>query len=158
MERKDSAASAVSALIVVVEGIVLRVIPIAFALVIVLAALAGAQSKTIWDGVYTDDQAKRGEAASKANCQACHGDRLSGDMGPGLAGAEFVGAWTGKPAFDLYEKIRTTMPQGNEGSLTAKEAADLVAYIFQLNKFPSGQTELGTEASALGQIQIQARD
>ena len=144
-------------MIVVVEGIVLRVIPIALALIVVLAAVAGAQSKTVWDGVYTEDQAKRGEAVSKANCQACHGDRLSGDMGPGLTGDEFLGGWNGKPAFDLYEKIRTTMPQGNEGSLTAKETADLAAYIFQLNRFPSGQIELPAEASELGHIQIQAK-
>ena len=134
----------------------LRVMHIALALLVV-AAVAVAQSRTVWDGVYTADQAKRGEAVSKASCQACHGDRLTGDMGPGLAGDEFLGGWNGKPAFDLYERIRTTMPQGNEGSLSAKETADLAAYIFQLNKFPTGQTELPAEASELGHIQIQAK-
>lgn len=121
-----------------------------------LTALLTAQiPKTVWDGVYSDDQARRGEAFSKANCQACHGERLSGDMGPPLAGGDFVGAWNGKPASDLFEKIRTTMPQGKEGSLTPKETADLLAYLFQLNKFPSGTAELGSDVSTLGQIQIQ---
>ena len=111
----------------------------------------------MWDGVYTEQQARRGEAVSKANCEACHGERLSGDMGPGLAGDEFAAGWNGKPASELFEKIRTTMPQGKEGSLNAKEAADLVAYIFQLNKFPAGPTELGPDAAQLGLIRIQPR-
>jgi len=126
-----------------------------FLLPVISFAHAQDAPKSAWDGVYTEDQAKRGEAGSKATCQACHGERLSGDMGPGLAGDDFLAAWSGKPAAELFDKIRTTMPQGNEGSLSAKEAADLVAYIFQLNKFPAGQTELGTDAALLGRILVQ---
>lgn len=94
---------------------------------------------------------------SKANCMACHGERLSGDMGPPLAGNDFLSGWNGKPASDLFDKIRTTMPQGKEGTLSANETADLVAYLFQLNKFPSGPVELGVETAALAQIQIQTQ-
>jgi len=120
-------------------------------------ALAQSTAQSVWDGVYTEAQAKLGEAVSKATCQACHGERLGGDMGPGLAGDEFVGGWDGKPAGELFDRIRTTMPQGNENSLTAKDTADLVAYIFQLNKFPPGQSELSPDATSLGHIRIQAR-
>ena len=117
--------------------------------------LAGQSTKSVWSGVYTGEQARRGQTIANSKCQACHGERLAGDMGPPLAGSDFMANWNGKLASDMFEKIRTTMPQGEEGTLSAKETADLLAYLFELNKFPNGATELGTDASTLGQIQIQ---
>src|SRR5438128_11575896 len=71
---------------------------------------AGA-SKTVWDGVYTTDQSKRGEGISNASCSACHGDKLVGtDIGPVLFGDSFLGNWSGSTAYDLFDKIRATMP------------------------------------------------
>jgi cytochrome c len=32
-----------------------------------------AAKMTVWDKVYTDDQAKRGEAVYAKSCAACHG-------------------------------------------------------------------------------------
>jgi mono/diheme cytochrome c family protein len=119
--------------------------------------LSAQSSRSVLDGVYTDEQARRGEAVSKSKCQACHGERLSGDMGPPLAGSDFLSGWNGKSASDLFDKIRKTMPQGEEGTLSAKDTADLVAYLFQLSKFPSGSVELGVESSALSQVQIQSQ-
>lgn len=121
------------------------------------AFLSAQTAKTVWDGVYTDEQARRGEAVSKSKCQFCHGERLSGDMGPPLAGSDFLSGWNGKPASELFDKIRTTMPQGEEGTLSATDTADLVAYLFQLSKIPSGSVELGTDASMLSQLQIQIK-
>ena len=37
-------------------------------------------SKTVWDGAYTDGQAKRGEAVYAAECSSCHGEDLSGQQ------------------------------------------------------------------------------
>lgn len=121
------------------------------------AVLTAQTARTVWDGAYTDDQARRGETVSKSKCQFCHGERLAGDMGPPLAGSDFLSGWNGKAASDLFDKIRKTMPQGEEGTLSAKDTADLVAYLFQLSKFPSGSVELGVESSALSQIQIQSQ-
>jgi mono/diheme cytochrome c family protein len=117
-----------------------------------LAAQAG---RAVWDGVYTEEQARRGEAVSKSKCQACHGERLGGDMGPPLAGADFGANWNGKPVSELFDKIRTTMPQGEEGTLSPNQTADLLAFLFQLNKFPGGPVELAADTSALAQIKIQ---
>jgi len=123
---------------------------------VLLPALLSAQpAKTVLDGVYTDGQAKRGEAFSNSKCQACHGERLAGDMGPPLAGSDFLSGWNGKPASELFDKIKTTMPQGEEGTLTAAQTADLVAYLFQLSKFPSGPAELATDTTTLANIRIQ---
>src|SRR5688572_21003202 len=67
-------------------------------------------AKTVWDGVYADAQAKRGEDVSKTMCVTCHGDELAGsDLAPALQGVDFKGVWSGRTAGELYEKINTTM-------------------------------------------------
>ena len=47
----------------------------AIALTLLFTMAAAAQEKpvrTVWDGVYTNDQAKRGEAVFAVRCLACH--------------------------------------------------------------------------------------
>src|SRR5919199_928630 len=76
-------------------------------------ATVGAQAptKSVTQGVYTADQAKRGEALYKENCAACHGDSLegSGPMPP-LAGMDFVKNWQDKTVGDLFDKTHSSMP------------------------------------------------
>ena len=72
-----------------------------------------------------------------------------------FAGVDFNANWNGKPVSELFDKIRTTMPQGEEGTLSPNQTADLLAFLFQLNKFPSGPVELAADTSALAQIKIQ---
>jgi S-disulfanyl-L-cysteine oxidoreductase SoxD len=125
----------------------------------VVAAFAVAQEATrsVWDGVYTADQAKRGETAYNTNCASCHGDQLSGaEMAPPLAGGEFMSNWNGLTVGDLYDRIRTTMPASKPGSLGRETNADIVAYILAFNKFPAGDTELPHQSEALKQIKLEA--
>ena len=91
----------------------------------------------------------------KSKCQACHGERLSGRHGPPLAGADFGANWNGKPVSELFDKIRTTMPQGEEGTLSPNQTGRPSRIPFQLNKFPGGPVELAADTSALAQIKIQ---
>ena len=44
--------------------------------------------RSIWDGVYTDQQAQRGSDLYGRKCASCHGDDLEGDIveHPALAG------------------------------------------------------------------------
>lgn len=117
-----------------------------------------AGSRTVWDGVYTAEQNKRGETVSQTSCVSCHGEELSGsDLAPALQGKDFREFWAGRSAGELFDKIRTTMPADSAGSLKPNQAADLVAYIFKVNDFPAGQTELGTELAALNEIKIRAQ-
>src|SRR5687767_2254133 len=47
-------------------------------------------TKTVWDGVYTDVQSRRGEDVSKVSCVSCHGEELAGsDLAPALLGDDF---------------------------------------------------------------------
>ena len=114
--------------------------------------------KSVLDGVYLDEQSKRGEALSQTTCVSCHGEQLAGgDLAPAIQGQDFRAAWAGRSAGELFDKIRTTMPADSAGSLKPAQAADLVAYIFKLNDFPAGQTELATEMAALNDIKIRQK-
>lgn len=112
--------------------------------------------KTVWDGVYTDVQSRRGQQFSQASCVSCHGDELAGsDLAPALQGDDFKSAWSGRTAAELYEKIHATMPADRVGMLKP-QSADLVAYIFKLNDFPAGAPELGPDTAALSAIRIRS--
>ena len=85
-----------------------------------LTVTVGAQAtRSSNEGVYTADQATKGEAVYKENCAACHGDNLegSGPMPP-LAGKDFLSNWQGKTVGDLFEKTQTSMPATAPGTLT----------------------------------------
>ena len=130
---------------------------IALALSFLLAAPAMAQdaAPTTWDGVFTAEQAERGHAAFEGHCAACHGAALNGgDMAPGLAGTEFLGRWSGQSAGDLFERIRSTMPPDDPGSLGGATVSDIEAYIFSQNQFPAGANELAHDAQLLGGVKI----
>ena len=110
------------------------------------------QSQTVKQGVYTEEQAKRGQSIYKDRCSSCHGETLEGRLGPPLAGDNFIGDWDKQPLSELVNKIRNTMPQNDPGKLTGQQAADIVAYILQVGKFPAGQAELGADEAVLKQV------
>ena len=124
---------------------------------ILAAALAWAQdeSRSVWDGVYTADQAKRGQTQYRQHCASCHGASLTGgEMSPALAGGEFLANWNGLTAGDLFERIRKTMPQNKPGKLTRGTNAEILAYLLAFNKFPESQTELSSNTEFLSLIHI----
>ena len=127
-----------------------------------LGSALGAQGQTtagtsVTAGVYTADQAKRGETLYNDACAKCHLDDLSGGAtSPPLVGNDFLSGWKGKTVGALFEEVKMTMPFDSPGSLTAAQYADVLSYIFQSNKYPTGDKELDKEAAALQQIKIEA--
>jgi len=120
-----------------------------------LYASVGAQAgKSVKEGVFTAEQAKRGETLYKENCAACHGEDLagSGPM-PALAGNDFVGNW--KTVGDLFEKTHTSMPASAPGSLSEQQTSDIIAFMLSKSNFPAGQTELASKQDVLMQIKIE---
>ncbi len=101
-------------------------------------------------GAYTEAQAARGESTYRANCTSCH-------TTSGFVGDAFVQAWDGRTAFDLFELIRTTMPIDNPGRLSREQYADIVAYMFKLNRLPSGDRPLPADDEGLKQVRIDAK-
>ena len=124
---------------------------------IACAAAALAQSsRSVWDGTFTEDQAKRGESVSEKECVNCHGAALSGgEEAPALEGAGFLSNWNSLTVGDLFDRIRKSMPQDDPTRLTRQQDADVLAYILNLNRFPTGKTELSTQSEVLKQIKIE---
>jgi len=118
----------------------------------VLLTVQAQQPQTVRQGVYAENQARRGQAVYKAQCESCHGERLEGRLGPPLTGEDFNSDFAKQPLSELFGKIRSTMPQDNPGKLTPQETADLLAYILQAGKFPAGRAELSADEAALKQI------
>ena len=133
---------------------------IPFAAVFALHTAVHAQppSKSIWDGIYTEEQATRGKALYAQECASCHGGELTGgEMAPPLAGGEFMAGWDGLTVGDLFERIRISMPQNAPGSLSGQQNADVLAFIFSAGKFPAGTTEMPKEAGILKQIKFEVK-
>lgn len=128
----------------------------AFFIVLVTTMAAFAQApRTIWDRVYTSEQAARGEKLYATQCAQCHGEGLTGvEMAPPLTGDMFNQNWEGVPLSDLFERIRTSMPQTNPGSLTRAQTADILAHMLKVGGFPAGDAPLDGAPGALTQTKF----
>jgi len=109
--------------------------------------------QSVWDGVYTDAQAVRGEKVSAEHCARCHGETLTGaEAAHALVGDVFNANWEGVPLGDLFERVRVSMPLDAPGSLSRQQNADVIAFMLKTGKFPAGGMELATDSAVLGQI------
>jgi cytochrome c len=118
---------------------------------------APAGSRSIWTGVYTAEQAERGQARYLGSCATCHGDDLQGDSAeeiPALASDQFLNGWRGRTVKDLVETIRRTMPGDRPGSLQANIYVDLVAFILKSNRVPAGSEPLPSDPDRIPPILI----
>lgn len=125
-------------------------------LTLALYATAGAQGdRSASDGVYTEEQATRGEEIYVQQCSFCHGDNLEG-MGPmpPLAGGDFLVNWQGRTLAELFQKNHETMPATAPGTLTPEEAADVTAFMLKVSEFPAGSVALEAKLEPLRQIKV----
>jgi mono/diheme cytochrome c family protein len=114
-------------------------------------------SRSVWDGVYTEEQANRGMEVYSLECSKCHAPDLSGvDEAPALAGGAFLSNWDSLTVGDLSERIRISMPPNKQGKLTRKQIVDTISYILSVNSFPAGKTEMDQRTEVLKQIKIEA--
>jgi mono/diheme cytochrome c family protein len=126
---------------------------------LVAAGIASAQStRSVWDGVYTEEQAKRGEAVYAERCVRCHGATMMGgtDGAGALVGEKFNGNWNGVPLDQMIDRVRASMPLDKPMSLSRQQTVDVMAYVFSANKIPPGKTELPRQAEMLTLIQYKA--
>jgi len=112
---------------------------------------------SVWRGVFTTEQAARGEAVYREWCASCHGPGLEGaDMTPPLVGDAFTANWNQLTAGDLFERIRTTMPLDRPGAVRGQPNTDLIAFILKSNGWPPGTAELPRDLPTLKQITIES--
>ena len=119
---------------------------------------------SVWDGVFTELQATRGQAVYSGACGICHGRRLNGapedpDMRstPPLARARFLRVWEGRSLATLFEYTRATMPEDNPNSLTEQEYIDVLAYMLRVGGMPAGHDELQPDPQSLARVVIGPR-
>ena len=135
---------------------------IALGLAGIFAFAVGAQetaqtSRSVWDGVYTQEQSQRGEAIYSRECAKCHGSDLAGaDEVPALSGGAFLSNWDGLTVGDLSERVRISMPPNKQGRLSRQQIVDILSYVLSANNFPAGKTELDSKTEFLKQIRIEA--
>lgn len=101
-------------------------------------------------GVYTASQAEKGAQTYRKNCTNCHAPAA-------YTGLVFKRVWTGRSAYDLFELIRTTMPNDKPGKLSRGQYAEILAYLLKLNGLPSGEKQLPSDDDALKQITIEVQ-
>ena len=147
-------------------------------LLLVMTVSVGAQeparfTRSVSDGVYTTQQAQRGEPLYRSYCAYCHGPDLLGRPDfppppasvpggfrgwvfgtPPLKGAAFISNWTDLSLGDVFERNRISMPQDRPGSLSRQQNADILAYILQENGYPPGNGDLAPAKEALDTIRV----
>jgi len=106
---------------------------------------------SVYSGVYTAAQAARGKHVQETECVACHapGDWADGNV---------ISGFTGLSAYDLVERIRTTMPMDGPGRLSLQQYTDLAAFIFELNGAPPGNSELPADPAGLAGVRLEYRN
>jgi hypothetical protein len=109
-------------------------------------------TSTVWNRVYTAEQAKRGEAIFQDNCSVCHAEDLTGADGPALKGELFTLVWEGRALGRLFQRLRRMPPR--KAPLELEESRDALAFILQANGYPAGERELSTDATSLEEIAI----
>ncbi len=126
-------------------------------LVVAAPLRPGETQRSVWDGVYSGEQARRGQELYTKQCVGCHGSALQGThAAPPLAGAGFLSAWSGLTVGDLFERVRASMPPDKPSSLSREAGARIMAYILQANDFPAGKTDLPQSTDALQRIRLEA--
>lgn len=122
------------------------------ALLGLLAPLAVAQTQASLDqGLFTEEQVRRGAAAYSSDCVACHASDLRGNSNsPGLVGLGFLFLWEGRPLSELFMQMRQTMPSDRPAALPEQTYIDLLAFLLDSNGFPAGAAPLTAEIANSG--------
>lgn len=132
-----------------------------------LISQESARQITTESGIFSVEQAARGEERYRSMCARCHGRDLRALYAevPGLTSYAFLANWPGRPVSELFETIRYTMPMiarqtmprgrtDQKEFLDVQTSIDLAAYILSFNRFPAGETELPADVDYLRQILI----
>ena len=92
--------------------------------------------------LYSEEQATAGAVIFSKICAECHEKK-------DITGENFRAKWTGRPLFDLYELVRSTMPDSNPGSLSREDYANALAYILKLNGAPAGPSSVMPDSTSM---------
>jgi mono/diheme cytochrome c family protein len=111
-------------------------------------AQKSATTRSTLTGVYSAQQAARGQDVYAGMCKSCHTAATH-------TGAAFEKSWSGHSLSELFGFISTRMPKNEPGSLAPEEYVDVLAYLLKLNQMPAGAAELPADTTVLGAIRIE---
>jgi mono/diheme cytochrome c family protein len=124
---------------------------LAAALVLVLGAaavIAQDRARTVRDGVFSPQQAARGERVFESICMSCH------DLDEFTGRGAYLDSVEGDSLWEAFDYISDAMPEDDPGSLPQADYAAVLAYLFSAYGLPSGATELPTDRAALEALAI----
>ena len=99
--------------------------------------------------IVSQEQAVRGMSVFTKTCVECH-------TKTDVTGADFKIKWHGRPVYDLFDVIRTTMPDDKPGTMPPDQYIDVVAYLLRINGASSGGAVLvATDTAALKNAKIE---
>jgi len=106
--------------------------------------------KTVWDGVYTVEQATAGKQVYDRICSECH------EVGeaPKILGPEFLRTWFEQDLNAPFTKMRTSMPDDAPGTLPIDNYVNVMSYLLQGAGLPAGTQPLTPDADRLHAIMI----
>jgi mono/diheme cytochrome c family protein len=120
-----------------------------------LLVAQNASGGTVWDGVFTEAQASRGEAAYGRSCAVCHKEDLLGSgTAPALAGDAFFQRWNESTVDDVVQTMKGSMPQEAPGSLDLQVYVDIVTYLLKASGCPTGSSDLVADRDRLTLLRI----
>jgi len=126
--------------------------------VVMLVSASGQSTKSVWNGVYSSEQATRGGDLYRIKCAECHGDDLEGrERTPALAGGAFGQRWDGATLKKLFERMEEMPPDDPAARLAPKQYADLLAFLLSANNIPAGTTALVADKDALAAIKYNSQ-
>ena len=105
--------------------------------------------RSVLDGVFTASQSLRGAREFSRTCSSCHSSAE-------FSGGRFRIRWVGETVGDLFITVSTLMPEANPGSLSQEAYASLVAYLLDLNGYPTGEGQLPSDPVVLSGLEIVA--
>lgn len=121
----------------VAGGLVLLILPVGAGRVVSAQVPSPASPVT-----FTEEQAARGEQLFVRVCVECHSRKE-------MTNADFRLKWNGRSAFDLFDRIRISMPESDPGSLPRSQYLDVTAFLAKINGLPAGSVDLPDDEATL---------
>ena len=116
-----------------------------------LAAQDPPDTKSAMTGVFTAEQADKGQGVFSSLCVGCH-------TVASHTGIPFKKRWNGETVWDLFDTIKETMPDDDPGSVKTEDVTVIVAFLLKANGMPPGKDELKPNADVLKKIKIEVPD
>jgi hypothetical protein len=113
---------------------------------------AGAQggARTVRDGVYSPQQAERGERLFESICTSCH------EVAEFTGSDAYLESVEGQALWETFEYVSAEMPEDDPGSLAPADYAAVLAYLLRAYGLPSGGAPLPTDQASLETLVVAA--